>query len=295
MRPKHFTQSFLSIYCLFLLLGPATTANAAPLSCTFVSGISNGSLAFGNIDPSSAGTLYATVTQQVSFSCTKNNVVYTIAVAPAAGWTLTSGGNTISYTLGVAPSGTTGLAGTPVALLLAPPNLSASSIIPANYQNAPGGLYRNAGAVTITVSPAGTTSLTATIPINNVSATVINTCAVTQTAGTLTFNIDPSVSGTTAATISPDLKIKCTKNDSISITTSSTCGGASPKMGLGGCGGSSFIPYAFTTSPSPGTTGLGFGAGTDITLGIGGSASSANYANAPVGSYSDIETVTINY
>jgi hypothetical protein len=196
------------------------------------------------------------------------------------------------YTLGFIASGLGQGNATPIALLT-----NTSQIIMSNYQNAAGGAYTNSQAVTLTINCPTCTAprtITATIPLGNVSGTVINTCAVTQAAGTLTFTMDPSVSGTTTAVISPDLKIKCTKNDPISITSSSTCGGASPKMGLGGCGGF-LIPYTFTTNPSPGTTGLGFGAGTDITLGIGGSASSVNYANAPVGSYSDIETVTITY
>ena len=41
---------------------------------------------------------------------------------------------------------------------------------------------------------------------------------------------------------------------------------------------------------------LGFGAGLDLSLGIGGSATQANYVNAPAGSgYGDVRTLTITY
>jgi len=51
------------------------TLTINPPSCSFVSGISTGSISFSNIDPSSAGNLYGTVTQQVSFTCNVSSVL----------------------------------------------------------------------------------------------------------------------------------------------------------------------------------------------------------------------------
>jgi hypothetical protein len=254
--------------------------------CSFVSGISNGTISFGNIDPSSASNIYGTVSQQVSFTCvTKPS--YTITVTPSSGWTLTSGSNTISYTLGVAPSGT--YSGTAVNLLIAPPSTSASSITPANFQNAPAGTYSNASAISISVNY-GTGTLTASLPTGNVTGTVIPICAVSQSPGTLTFNINPSITGTTSGTISPDMQIKCTKNDSFSIAAASSCGGLSQTYPPT-CGGS-IIPYTFGFSPGY-SSGQGFGVA--IPMNISGSVSSTNYQNAPVGNYGDLRTLTITY
>jgi hypothetical protein len=271
-----------------------TLAIAAP-ACAFVGGIGTGALSFSSIDPSLAGPVFGTVTQQVSFTCNVSPVAFTVTVNPASGWTLKSGSNTIPYTLGVAPSGT--YAGTAVNLLI--PSGGASSIIQANYQNAPAGTYANAAAVTITVAYGGASPLTATVPIGAVSGTVINTCIVAQSPGTLTFNIDPSITGTTLAAISPDMQIKCTNGGSVSISAASTNGGASPMLNCSSasCGGTQ-IPYLFKILNSNiwpvSALGQGFG-GTGTSLGISGSVSSTDYVNAPVGNYTDIETVTISY
>lgn len=271
------------------MLGIANRASAAPLLCSFIGGISSGSISFGSIDPSSASTFFGTVTQQISFSCNKNTVPYTIAVNPASGWALASGANSLSYTLGVTPGGSTGIAGSAVNLLIAPPSGGASSIIAADFQNAVAGAYANTSAITVTVSYGGATPLTASIPIGSVTGTVVNTCSVFQAAGTLTFNIDPSVIGTTNGTISGDMQIKCTRNDSVTITATSKCGALDDAYPS--CGGYK-IPYAFNFLSS--TIGQGFGAA--IPLNIGGSVNSVNYQNAPVGAgYGDLQTLTISY
>ncbi|MGE5809081.1 MAG: hypothetical protein ACM32I_08140, partial [Nitrospirota bacterium] len=137
-------------------------------------------------------------------------------------------------------------------------------------------------------------SIIATLPVGSVSGMVMNVCAVSQSAGTLTFNIDPSVAGSTSATISPDMQIKCTKNAGVTITSSSACGGGAPRMASGYppvCGANT-IPYTFNFLGS--MIGQGFG-GVGTSLGLAGSASSANYANAPVGNYGDLQTLTITY
>jgi hypothetical protein len=265
-------------------------------ACSFVGGISTGAISFSSIDPSLAGPVFGAVTQQVSFTCNVSPVAYTVTVNPASGWTLQSGSNTIPYTLGIAPSGT--YAGTAVNLLI-PSGGGASSIIQANYQNAPAGTYANAAAITITVAYGGASPLTATVPIGAVTGTVINTCMVAQAPGTLTFNIDPSVTGTTSASISPDMQIKCTYGGSVSISATSTNGGASPRLNCSSAScGSAQIPYTFKILNSNiwpvGALGQGFG-GTGTSLGISGSVNSVDYVNAPVGTYADIETITISY
>ncbi len=266
--------------------------------CAFVNGISSGSISFGSIDPSLTGTVYGNVNQQVSFICPPNGTSYTIAVNPSSGWSLTSGSNSMQYALGIAPGGA--YSGTPVNLLV-PSGAGASSMAPASFQNMPAGTYTNTGAVQITVSwTAG--SIVATLPAGSVSGTVINTCKTT-TPGTLTFNIDPSVTGTTSAAISPDMQLNCTNGDTVTISASSQNGGAAPKLictSPATCG-SFQIPYTFRILNSnawpvsvPPALLTGFG-GAGVSLGISGSVNSTDYANAPIGSYGDTQTLTISY
>ncbi|MGV8056524.1 MAG: putative Ig domain-containing protein [Smithellaceae bacterium] len=253
--------------------------------CLFA-GVSNGIISFGSIDPSSTGSIYANVNQQVSFTCA-SGTAYTITANPASGWTLVSGSNTIPYTLGLAPNGTS--SGTAVNLFVAPPSTSASSITPANFQNVPAGSYSNTSAVSVTISY-GTGSLTASLASGSATGTVTSTCTIVQTPGTLSFNINPSVTGTTNGTISPDLQIKCTKNITFSVSAASACGGLSQTYPPT-CGGY-IIPYTFSYSPGF-TSGQGFGV--PIPMNIGGSVSSTNYENAPPVSYGDLRTFTITY
>jgi hypothetical protein len=217
-------------------------------------------------------------------------MAYTVSVNPSSGWIMQSGANTMAYTPGIVASGT--YSGVSVNLLI-PSGAGATLISQPNYQNAPSGAYANSATLNITVGFGGVGSIIATVPAGNVSGTVINTCAITQSPGTLTFNINPSIAGTTSATISPDMQIKCTKNDSVTIAASSLCGGATPMLDSAypACGGSK-IPYTFNFLTR--TTGQGFG-GAGISLNISGSANSTNYENAPVGNYGDRQTLTITY
>ena len=257
-----------------------------PGRCTFV-GSNTGAISFGAIDPSTPGPILGTVTQQIQFTCQAGKA-YTVAVNPASGWAINSGVNAIPYTLGFIAGGT-GLGATPINLLS-----MNSQILQADYLNAAAGAYANSQPVNLTISwnAPGAGSITATLPINSVSGTVISTCAVSQTPGTLTFAIDPSVAGMTSATITPNMLIKCTSGDSVVITASSKCGGAAPQLDSAypACGGTQ-IPYTFTFVSSA----IGLGFGTAIPLNIGGSANSANYQNAPVGNYGDLQTLTITY
>jgi hypothetical protein len=253
--------------------------------CAFV-GTSTGSISFNIIDPSTTpGPITNnSITQQVLFQC-DTTVTYSISTNPASP-ALLLGASSIPFTLGLAAPGQNVTSTNQIPLLT-----TSSSILIANYQNAPAGSY-NSGGLLVTISWTGssTGSLTATV---TATGTVINTCAVSQSPGTLTFDINPAIAGTTNATISPDLQIKCTMNDSVTITASSLCGGAAPKLDSAypACGGNT-IPYTFNFLGN--ITGQGFG-GAGVSLDIGGSANSANYENAPVGNYGDLQTLTITY
>lgn len=250
--------------------------------CYFTGG-TTGSISFSTIDPSTTpGPILGTVTQQVNFIC-KNTFPYTVTANSASGWTMASGGNTLAYTPGFIASGT----GTGAAV---PLFTNTSQILQVDYMNAVAGLYVNTQPVNFTIAwtGGGGGSIVATLPAGSVSGTVINTCAVSQSPGTLTFNIDPSVAGTTSATVTPDMQIKCTKNSTVSVSALSACGGLDSSYPL--CGGA-LIPYMFNFLP--GVVGQGFAAG--ISLNVGGTATSANYENAPVGSYGDLQTLTITY
>lgn len=258
--------------------------------CSFV-GSNAGAVSFGAIDPSTApGPILGEITQQIQIAC-DSGLTFTVTANPAGGWTLNSGVNTISYTLGFNASGT-GLGDLPMDLLT-----SNSRILQTDYQNAAGGLYSNNQAIALTVAwGTGKTagSLAATLPISSISGTILNTCVVTQPADTLVFTIDPLAALTTAV-LSPsglDLMIKCTLNAPVSISASSKCGGLA-ENGSASCGGF-IIPYTFNYITN--TSGSGFGTGFDIPVGIGGSAIQSNYLNAPSGSgYADVQTVTISY
>ncbi len=247
-------------------------------ACTFV-GSNAGTIDFGPIDPS-IGPAFGTVTQQIRFTCPVGKA-YTVS-QDATGWTL-AGADSIPYTPGFIAGGT-GLGATAIDLLT--PN---SQALQANYLNAGAGPYANNNVDTLTIrwsAPAG--SITAMLSPGAVRATVISKCMVSQTPGTLSFNIDP-MAASTSATIAPDMQIACTKNSGVTITAASACGGLDSSYPPS-CGGS-LIPYTFNVLPN--VTGLGLGIGVSLT--IGGSTTSNFYQNAPIGNYGDLQTLTITY
>lgn len=264
------------------------TVTIAAGACAFT-GSNQGAVNFGDVDPSSTGAVYGdTGVTQVQFTCAAGRT-FTVTANPAGPtWTL-SGPGSLPYTLAYLASGT----GTGAAMNLLTTSMG-SSIQQADYQNAAGGLYASSPAVSLTISwpNPGAGSIVALV---NVSANILKICKVTQAADTLVFSIDPS-SPLSSAVLSPsglDLKIKCTFNAPVTITAASTCNGLA-QNGIGDCNGGYKIPYTFNYTA--GTTGAGFGAGLDFSVGIGGSAAQAGYADAPVGSgYADIQTVTISY
>lgn len=254
--------------------------------CAFA-GTNIGTASFNNIDPSTTpGPIYSSIPQQVLFSCDPV-VAYSFTTNPVNP-TLT-GPISIPFTLALASLGQNISSAVQIPLFPATPP-SASSILFANYENAPAGAY-SSGNINVTISWTGASSgsITATV---TASGSVLNTCAVSQSPGTLTFTINPSITGTTSATISQDMQIKCTKNDPVSITASSKCGGATPLLDTAypACGGTT-ISYTFNFQSS--STGQGFGIA--LPLNIGGSVNSTNYENAAVGNYGDLQTLTITY
>lgn len=272
------------------ILNSSYTISVAP-PCSFA-GPNIGGISFNNIDPSSPVVpINGTITQQIYIVC-KNNFTYTVTASPASGWTIDMGAATIPYTL----SYNTGGVGTGGAVPLL---TNTSQLTTYTYANAPGGLYGNTNAVTFTISwtQAGGGSIIAYLQPGGVSGAVLNTCLLSQSPGPLFFNIDPSASsvGTTA---SPDLQIKCTMSAPVSVSAASACGGSMYSAYPPSCGGNA-IPYTFKclgsgTGCSGTVPGSGFG-GAGISLGISGSATSAGYANAPIGNYGDLQTLTIAY
>ncbi len=258
-----------------------------PMSCSFVSG-NSGAISFPALDLSTAGPVFGTVTTQVQFTCTVNKP-YTVSLAPASGWTLQSGSNSMAYTLGVTPSAT--YAGAAVDLLI-PSGAAASEIVQANYQNAPAGIYSNGSAITITVDWNGPPGpISATLPINSVRVTVNDSCT-SAVNGSMSFNIDPSGSGTlTPDTISNGTSpsVKCTKNAVHAVACSSS---HANMLTIGNDGVTDPIAYTITGCPAS-VTGSGFSTASPIPIGI--SILKAAYQNAQAGTHSDTITVTVTY
>jgi hypothetical protein len=264
--------------------------------CDFVGGIANGAISFGaSIDPLAAGPVTGSVDTPVQFTCTAGQV-YSIEISPGSGWQLTSGSNTISYTLGVIPSGgpyTYG--GTAVNVFTA-----GSSMTQPQYGNAPPGNYSNTSAITITIrwTTNGGGSIQASLPIGSVTGTVIPSCRG-DSAGTLNFpSIDPSATAPATAS-SSGLTYKCSNGTSFSITGLSSAGG-----GTGTCTGftgtlkSTGTPadtLSYTAACSTGAyAGTGYSAG--VNMPISGTIASSQYQDAKAHTdYSDTLTVTISY
>ncbi len=278
------------IIFLCLLFALACTANGAHARCAFVGG-STGVISFGAIDPSTApGPVLGTVTTQVNFTC-NNNRAFTVTASPASGWTLTGPGS-MPYTLGFIAGGLGQGNGTPIALLT-----NTSQILQSDYQDAPGGVYANGSqAVTLTINCPTCTfprTIVATIPANTgVTANpgIANTCT-SAVSGSMSFNIDPSGSGTltpntTANGTSPS--VKCTKNALHAVSCSSA---HANMLTIGNDGVTD--PIAYTIPVCANVTGGGFSTAVPIPIGI--SILQSAYQDAAFGAHSDIITVTVTY
>ncbi|MDX9821527.1 MAG: spore coat protein U domain-containing protein [Syntrophales bacterium] len=263
--------------------GSYTITILATISCSFIGG-STGAIAFGGIDPTSPSVVLGTVTTPVQFTCTPAGTAYTISANPASGWQLTSGSNALSYTLGVASSGT--YAGTAVNVFPA----NSSSISQGQFVNATAGSYANASTVNVTIAyPGG--SIVASLPIGSVTAAVQNACAVTG-GSSVSFGDADAVAhagGKTASATPPT--IRCTMGSTVNVTRDN---------GLNYSGSlrmkdsaSNYINYnlSFTTP----LTGAGGVSDVGSSLNLGAAMPAGALDNAPAGMYSDTVTLTISY
>ena len=263
--------------------GSYTITILPAISCSFVGG-STGAISFGAIDPTSPSTVLGTVNTPVQFTCSPVGTAYTISASPAGNWQLTSGSNTLGYTLGVATSGTYG--GTAVNVFT--PN--GSTISQGQFVNAPAGTYANASAVNVTIGYSGG-SIVASLPTGSVTGAVQNSCAVTG-SGSLNFGTVDAVTHAGGAIASAALpSIVCTMGSPVSVTSDN---------GLNYSGSlrmkdsaANYINYNLSfTTPLTGAGGL-----TNIggSLGLGATMPAGALDNAPAGMYSDTVTLTISY
>jgi Putative Ig domain len=272
------------------------TIAASTARCQFGSSGNAGVIQFGNIDPSTPGPIYGNVTTQVQVTCTSNKTL-TITVNPASGWQL-SGPGTIPYTLAIIPTGSTATANVPVNLFV-PSGVGGSTITQANYQNAPAGIYQNNSQINITISwPApGAGSIVAQLPINSVSAIVNGVCYFNSSSLSIPIgSIDPS--SLSPATGSGTLSYACTANDPMPHLTqdagTSGCPGATSGA-LGGAlymkdGAGNCLKYTLSAPPLSATGFAAFNSEV-VTANI----AVVDFQDKPVGSYSDIATLTIVY
>jgi spore coat protein U-like protein len=252
--------------------------------CRF-SGGSTGSISF-SIDPTLAGPIYNTVTQNVNFQCGPGTT-YSYSILPAQP-NLTGTRNTIPYTLsagqGLSPLGQ---------------NTSDSTLIPllttfsqaSSYQNAYAETDNSTEMVTISWTGAAASSIAATV---TAVGNVINACSVTGSPSLNFGTLDAAsnAGGATATAIAPT--IMCTKGDAITVTNNGGLNfSGTPRMKSG----ANYLNYNFNSASSMtgagGTTNIG-GNGTG-NLNLGATISAGALDNVPAGAYSDTVTLTINH
>lgn len=129
----------------------------------------------------------------------------------------------------------------------------------------------------------------------NVTASVQGVCRFSSTVQTLSFGtLNPATDGATTAGTGAAVKYKCTKGTAAAGVTADT--------GLHVSGGTrrmqhatvvaDFIPYTLTITQGT-QTGLGFGSGNDLSLGVAGAVALTDYANVTAGNYSDTVILSI--
>jgi spore coat protein U-like protein len=195
---------------------------------------------------------------------------------------MTSGSNTMTYTLGVASNGTYGATAVDVF-----PS-SSTNIIQGQYVNAPAGIYSNT-TISVTISWTGG-SIVASLPSGSVSGTVLKACLVTGNA-TLSFGtLDAATNaGGATATVTPS-SIMCTMGDAITVTNNGGLNySGTPQM----ISGTNYVPYNFSSASS--LTGAGGTTNIGGNLALGGTINAGVLDNIPAGTYTDTITLTINY
>ena len=145
-------------------------------------------------------------------------------------------------------------------------------------------------------------------PTVDVQATVQSKCGSPVNGAFSVLSIDPALGADQPFTVSTPATIKCTKNrTTISITAASLYGttNATPATCDGtlltgftmqGASAAEKINYSFKCDAS--IVGQGFGAVSDVSLGIGASVLNADAASADYnggGTYNDTVTLTVNY
>lgn len=125
----------------------------------------------------------------------------------------------------------------------------------------------------------------------SVTATVVGTCKVTTSTGTLAFgSLDPS-SATDGSGSSSDIQFWCTKGAAYTITDDNGLHevGSQHRMQSDTLATAEYIPYNISYTAS----GTGSGPSTPITLSVSGTVLNADYINASADTYSDTVTFTI--
>ncbi len=136
--------------------------------------------------------------------------------------------------------------------------------------------------------------MVASLPINSVSGSVMDTCT-TPVNGSITFTIDPSSAGpltpTTASNGTPPT-VKCTSQASHGVSCTSS---HAYNLTIGNDGSTDPIAYTITGCPA-GITGQGFLTPVPINFGLSLSATGPNgYQDAAAGAHSDTITVQVTY
>jgi len=134
-------------------------------------------------------------------------------------------------------------------------------------------------------------------PTVSVNGTVQAQCGA-AVSGVMNINIDPSLSGAQAITITTPATVKCSNTRAVAVSAASSGSGLSSGSGtLTGTmiNGANAINYTLLFNNN--LTGLGFGAGMDVSILLSGSVAQADAQNAVyiVGSYTDTVTLTITY
>lgn len=128
-----------------------------------------------------------------------------------------------------------------------------------------------------------------------VNATVQSVCKFTGAAQTLSFDIDPSLTGNASGTLSAPITYKCSNGvttAAVSAGNGAHWSGSTRQMSTGGTT-PSLLPYALTVTGS--ANGSGFGSAvTANTVTVTGTVAQADYQNATASTaYTDTVVLTL--